>query len=162
MMTVRARLLGMAAAWWLKERKNPAKPVSRLKMRCMWFDADINRHMNNSRYLALMDVGRYHYVLVSGILKDIILGLKWVPVVGDIEISYKRSIKPGDRFELETYQVEAGRKSATLLQRFWLGDTLAAEARVTILFLKQGKVQELEPLHDRFAYLMSSGSHHPA
>ena len=68
MMTVRTRLWGVLARWWLFERKLSPTGESRLSMRCWWSDCDINRHMNNSRYLALMDVGRYHFILRSEII----------------------------------------------------------------------------------------------
>ncbi|MFN3430334.1 MAG: acyl-CoA thioesterase [Candidatus Sericytochromatia bacterium] len=146
MMSVRLRLAGVLAHWWLKERQLPPQPESRLAMRCWWTDCDINRHMNNSRYLAIMDVGRWHYILATGMAG----GLKargWFPVAVRVEIDYKQSIHPGERFELETDCEKVGTKSATLRQRFWLdGGVLAAEAKVIVLFLHKGKSQELAPL----------------
>lgn len=148
MMTVRLRLAKVLARWALKERHQDPQPVSRLAMRCWPTDLDVNRHMNNSRYLALMDVGRYHFLLVSGLWRTV-LKERLSPVLVGAEISFKRSIRPGERFVLETLQGEVNNKSVRLVQRFWVGKELAAEAAVTALFLKGGRAQPLGPLLDR-------------
>lgn len=152
MMTVRLRLLTMLARWWVRERRRPPAGVSRLPMRCVWTDCDINRHMNNSRYLALMDVGRYHLTLTSGLWREM-LGRKWFPVAVSITIDFKKSLKPGDRFVLETQQARVGQKSAVLSQRFWVGDQLYAQAEVTVVFLHRGRPVELEILSQALPHL---------
>lgn len=153
MMSVRLRLAGVLANWWLKERHGPLQAESRLHLRCWWTDSDINRHMNNSRYLALMDVGRWHYILATGMWQ----GMKargWFPVAVRVEIDYKKSIHPGEKFVLETDCEKVGTKSATIRQRFWLeGGVLAAEAKVIVLFLHKGKSQELAPMMDEYPHL---------
>jgi YbgC/YbaW family acyl-CoA thioester hydrolase len=153
MMSVRLRLAGVLATWWLKERRGPLQAESRLHLRCWWTDSDINRHMNNSRYLALMDVGRWHYILATGMWQ----GMKargWFPVAVRVEIDYKKSIHPGEKFVLETDCEKVGTKSATLRQRFWLeGGVLAAEAKVIVLFLHKGKSQELAPMMAEYPHL---------
>lgn len=152
MITVRMRLTGVLARWWLKERQAPPSAESRLPLRCWWTDCDINRHMNNSRYLALMDVGRWHFLLTTRLYKPM-LELGWAPVAVRVEIDYKKSIKPGDRFVLETIQESVGTKSATLRQRFLCDGELCAEARVVVLFVHKGKSQELSPLMARLPHL---------
>lgn len=145
MMTVRLRLAQILTRWLIRERGAAPSPVSRLSMRCGPFDCDINRHMNNSRYLALMDLGRWHFLLVTGLYREI-WRRKWAPVAARIEIDFKKSLRPGDRFELETTQEAVGNRSATLLQRFWRDGVLYAEARVIVLFIHRGKSQPLADL----------------
>lgn len=147
MMTVRLRIGAMLARWALFGRKAPPVATSRLALRCVWTDCDINGHMNNSRYLALMDLGRWHYMLATGLWR-FTWREKWAPVAVRVEIDYKKSLKPGDRFELETQAVSATERSVTIRQRFWLDGVLAAEARVVVLFMHRGKVQALAPLLD--------------
>lgn len=154
MMTVRVRVAAMVARWAWRERKQPLQPVSRLPMRCVITDLDVNLHMNNSRYLAIMDVGRYHFMLVSGLGNELMWRRKWRPVLVRAEVDYKKSLKPGERFILETSLETVGNKSAVLLQRFWRGDVLVAEGRVTALFLHQGKSQSLQSLMADFAHLL--------
>lgn len=145
MMTVRLRLGVILARWALWERKAVRTDVSRLAMCCHWTDCDLNRHMNNSRYLALMDLGRYHYVLVSGLARHV-LRRGWFPMLVRVEIDFRRPIGPGQRFTLETRITRVGTKSVVLAQRFWLGDELACEALATGLFASKGKAQEVAPL----------------
>lgn len=149
MMTVRLRLAAMLARWFLVERGAAPVPVSRLPMRCTLLDCDINRHMNNSRYLALMDVGRYHLTIASGLGREL-WRRRWFPVLVRAEIDFKRSIKPGERFVLETSVAEVGTKRVVLAQRFWLGETLAAEALVTGVFVHRGKGQAIAELIAQF------------
>ncbi|HEY9899606.1 MAG TPA: acyl-CoA thioesterase [Pantanalinema sp.] len=148
-MTVRLRLAAMLVRWFFKERGGAPVPVSRLSMRCGLLDCDINRHMNNSRYLALMDLGRYHLTLASGLGREL-WRRRWFPVLVRAEIDFKRSIKPGERFVLETSLAEVGTKRVVLSQRFWLGETLAAEALVTGVFVHRGKGQPLSELLAQF------------
>lgn len=149
MMTVRVRLAAMLARWFIKERGQAPQPVSRIPMRCILADCDINRHMNNSRYLALMDLGRYHLTMVSGLGAEL-WRRRWFPVLVRAEIDFKRSIKPGERFVLETRLGEVRTKSVVLLQRFWIGETLAAEARVTGVFVHRGQGQPLAEMLEQF------------
>jgi YbgC/YbaW family acyl-CoA thioester hydrolase len=145
MMTVRLRLAALLARWALFDREKPPEAVSRLPLKVWLADCDINRHMNNSRYLALMDMGRWHFLLTTQLYKPM-RAKQWYPVAVRVEIDYKKSLNPGDRFVLETQQETVGTKSATILQRFWRGDELCAEARVVVLFLHKGKSQVLAEL----------------
>lgn len=145
MMTVRLRIATMLARWALFGRQAPPVATGRLALRCVWTDCDINGHMNNSRYLALMDLGRWHYMLATGLWRYT-LANKWAPVAVRVEIDYKKSLKPGDRFELETEASTSSERSVTIRQRFWKGGVLAADAKVVVLFMHKGQVQALAPL----------------
>jgi acyl-CoA thioesterase FadM len=147
MMTVRLRIAAMLARHLLFGRKAAPVATSRLALRCVWTDCDVNGHMNNSRYLAIMDLGRWHYMLATGLGK-VTLRRRWAPVAVRVEIDDKKSIKPGDRFELETEPVAASARSVTIRQRFWLRGELAADAKVVVLFVHRGEVQPLEPLFE--------------
>ena len=160
MMTVRLRLATLLARWALRERRAEASPVSRLSMRCWPFDCDINRHMNNSRYLALMDLGRWHFLLVTGLYRTI-WRRRWAPVAVRVEIDFKKSLRPGERFTLETAQETVGTKSATLVQRFWRDDELCAEARVVVLFIHKGKSQPLAEALAEHRHLAIAASEAP-
>lgn len=151
MMTVRLRIAAVVARWLLTGRKAALTPVSRLDLHCTPFDCDINGHMNNSRYLALMDLGRWHFLMVSGLTAPL-RAWRWAPVAVRVEIDYKKSLKPFERFTLETRVLAGSARSVTIQQRFLRGEELAAEAKVVVLFLKAGKVQELAPLHEAAPY----------
>jgi acyl-CoA thioesterase FadM len=64
-------------------------------------DLDFNMHMNNGRYLTLMDLGRTDLVIRCG-LAGIILKRRWMPVLGGATVRFRRSLEPFQRFRLRT------------------------------------------------------------
>lgn len=75
-----------------------------LKMRVWPNDIDFNFHLNNARHLSVMDYGRIHLLARGGVLKHIIRA-RWVPVVGAVWITYRRSLHLWAHFELSTRMV---------------------------------------------------------
>lgn len=139
MWTTRLRMAMMLLRWTLAERRAPVAAVSRLAFRCTWADCDfINRHMNNGRYLGFMDLGRYHYILVCGIAAQA-LRERWAPIVAGVEVTYKKSLRPGDRFVLETRTTHLTASRIRLSQRFLVDGEEVAAAVVTGLFVKRGR-----------------------
>ncbi len=72
-----------------------------LRMRVWPNDIDFNFHLNNARHLSIMDYGRVHLLARAGLLKPI-LQARWVPVVGAVWMTYRRSLPLWARFELAT------------------------------------------------------------
>ncbi len=72
-----------------------------LRLRVWLGDVDFNFHLNNARYLSVMDYGRMHLLARGGLLKPI-LKERWVPIVGGVWITYRRSLALGARYELAT------------------------------------------------------------
>ena len=64
-------------------------------------DLDINIHMNNGRYLTLMDLGRLDLVLRSGFWR-ILWKRRWSAVLGSVTMRYRRPLKPFQRYDLIT------------------------------------------------------------
>lgn len=64
-------------------------------------DLDTNIHMNNARYVAIMDHGRWDLVLRSG-LRRLVFKERCAPIIASIMVRYRRSLKPFDRFTLRT------------------------------------------------------------
>lgn len=75
--------------------------ASNLQIRCWPSDLDFNFHMNNGRYLSLMDLGRLDLVARSGLLATMIKR-RWRPVLGAAQIRFLKPIGPGQVFRLET------------------------------------------------------------
>ena len=112
---------------------------SRLDLRVGLADLDLNLHMNNARYLSAMDVGRWDLTVRSGMLVEA-LRRRLQPVVVDLDIKFRRELRPGARFELITrFDGIEGRK-LWFQQIFCRGADLHAEARVGALILRKGKV----------------------
>jgi acyl-CoA thioesterase FadM len=54
-------------------------------------DIDLNMHLNNARYLSLMDYGRTRLLARTRLLEHIIR-LRWTPLVGAVWMTYRRSL----------------------------------------------------------------------
>jgi acyl-CoA thioesterase FadM len=79
---------------------NPhAETVTR--WRVMPGDLDMFGHMNNSRYLLLMDFARVDYLASMGLLTEAFKN-RWVIPVGAAQVDFHRSLKPFERFEIGT------------------------------------------------------------
>ncbi|MCW9001246.1 MAG: acyl-CoA thioesterase, partial [Rhodospirillales bacterium] len=64
-------------------------------------DLDVNMHMNNGRYLTLMDLGRLDLIIRSGFLK-VLMERKWAPVAGSAAIRFKRPLHPFERYTMRS------------------------------------------------------------
>lgn len=64
-------------------------------------DLDVNLHMTNGRYLALMDLGRLDLILRMGMLKHMIRR-RWRPVAASAAIRFRRSLRPFQKFRIRT------------------------------------------------------------
>lgn len=157
MMTVRARIAATVLRWLAFERNRPPAVVGRLSLICWPFDCDINGHMNNSRYLALMDLGRWHHVLVSGVGREMRLR-RLAPVAVHVDIDFRKSLHPFQRFVLETRIVEVGTKSIKVSQTFKLGDEVAAQANVVVVLRNQEGTQPVAPLVEALPHLVPTPS----
>ena len=62
-----------------------------MRMRVLPNDIDINFHLNNARYLSLMDYARTHLLARTRLLEHIIRA-RWQPLVGAVWITYRRSL----------------------------------------------------------------------
>jgi len=64
-------------------------------------DLDVNVHMNNGRYLALMDLGRFDLLIRGGLFGPAVR-LRWRPLLGSAIVRYRRSLRPFQRFQLRS------------------------------------------------------------
>ncbi|MDB5104731.1 MAG: thioesterase [Fibrobacteres bacterium] len=64
-------------------------------------DLDTNMHMNNGRYLTLMDLGRLDLLLRNGAV-PFVLRNKWYPVLAGSLIRFRRPLNLFQKFEIRT------------------------------------------------------------
>ena len=76
----------------------------RLEMRVWPNDIDFNFHMNNARYLSIMDFGRVHLLARTHVLTHIIRS-RSTPLVGAVWMTYRRSLPLFARFTLTSRMV---------------------------------------------------------
>ena len=94
------RFLRVIISGWFAKRRSLREP-SRIFIRVWPNDLDLNIHMNNGRYLTLMDMGRMDIMLHTGAMQLWLLR-GWQPLVA---VSMCRHFKPlscFQRFELRT------------------------------------------------------------
>ncbi|MFY1826040.1 SDR family NAD(P)-dependent oxidoreductase [Myxococcus fulvus] len=64
-------------------------------------DLDLFGHMNNSRYLAMMDLGRVDLLVRAGLLPQV-LRHRWVVPVGETSLQFRDSLRLFESYELGT------------------------------------------------------------
>ena len=82
-----------------RERLAPANLVSRLSLRVLPNDLDINFHMNNGRYLTICDLNRVDLFARSGLLKAM-FRRNWIPVIAEHTMAYKKPLAMLERFDV--------------------------------------------------------------
>jgi acyl-CoA thioesterase FadM len=100
-------------------------------------DLDINLHMNNGRYLTLMDLGRLDFIVRIGLL-PIALRRHWHPVVASEVIRFRVALRPFQKYRLRTRLVAWDEKWLYIDQSFEVGGKVAARALVRGLFVERG------------------------
>jgi acyl-CoA thioesterase FadM len=93
----------------IRQHIRPLSPLGildedHLQMRVWPNDIDFNLHMNNARYLSMMDFGRIHLLARTRILSHIISS-RWMPLVGAVWMTYRRSLPLFGRFTLASHLV---------------------------------------------------------
>ena len=71
------------------------------QFRVLPHDIDINRHLNNGRYLQWMDVNRAEWLIRTGIL-SVVRRNRWKPILGSVAINYRRELCLWERAIVET------------------------------------------------------------
>lgn len=68
----------------------------------VWFhDIDLFGHMNNGRYLQIMDVARADWMMRTGVI-DAMRRNRWGAVLGGGVVRFRRSLKPLQRYQVRT------------------------------------------------------------
>ena len=80
-------------------------------------DLDIQGHMNNGRFLTLMDLGRIDLMIRTGFWKTA-RAHKWIPLVGTAMISFKRTLNLFQWYELHSRIICWDEKWCYIEQKF--------------------------------------------
>jgi acyl-CoA thioesterase FadM len=116
------RLLCYAlTSWWRPAIKHTADAldVGTLNFTVLPTDLDMSLHMNNGRYLTLMDIGRLDFLVRTGLWRAVRKN-GWTPIASAIIIRYRRELRPFARFKLETRLVSWAEASVVMEQTFIL------------------------------------------
>ncbi|NIA70788.1 thioesterase [Pelagibius litoralis] len=112
--------------------------VSVIRLRVWPNDLDFNLHMNNGRYLTIMDLGRIDLMARNGSLKTF-RQRRWMPVVAAQTITFRRSLRPLQEFELHTRVVCWDEDFVYMEQTFMAEGRIAALALVRAAFVEEGR-----------------------
>jgi acyl-CoA thioesterase FadM len=91
--------------------------TTRVALRVWPNDLDINLHVNNGRYLALADIGRLHWFVLSGAL-GVAQRQRAFPVVGDALAKFRRDLKVFQSFEIHSRLIGWDSKWGYIEHRF--------------------------------------------
>ena len=111
---------------------------SRLRFHVWPGDLDFFGHMNNGRYLTLMDSGRWDLISQIGLLSHMKKN-RWITVLGGATIRFKRPLRPFQRFDLITRILGWDAKWFYVEQRFESDGKIVADAFVRGIFRAPGK-----------------------
>jgi acyl-CoA thioesterase FadM len=114
------RLLWLLLATPFRPAVDPREQASSLVFRVLPTDLDLNGHMNNGRYLSLMDLGRLDVVLRSGLWR-VIWRNRWAPTLGGVAVRFHRELRPFDRFRIET-RIAAWTESIAVMEQTFVLD----------------------------------------
>lgn len=95
------RLLAYFATFWTWPKIVLPGGVSVLRFRCWPLDLDTSLHMNNGRYLTLMDQGRLDLMTRSGLIQHAIKN-RWTPIANTMAVRFRREVHLFNRFRLES------------------------------------------------------------
>lgn len=127
------RLLRLLFSYLIPIRRRPILLGVKTAFRVYPTDLDTNMHMNNGRYLTLMDLGRLDLMHKTGLLWAT-TKRRWAAILGATQMVYLRPLKVGDAFVIDT-QIECwDDKWFVIVQRFEKDGQICAIGRVRGLF----------------------------
>jgi acyl-CoA thioesterase FadM len=125
-MNLLLRMLYVYLISLFRERLPAGAAQSRLTLRTLPNDLDVNLHMNNGRYLTICDLNRVDLFIRSGLLK-LMLKNKWMPMVADHTMTYKKPLALLERFQVTMSVTHWDEKFFYMTHAFTAGGRLVAE-----------------------------------
>lgn len=115
---------------WLRSMRMERLPVgvveSRLTLRTLPNDLDLNMHMNNGRFLTICDLNRVDMFIRTGLVR-LMFKNGWAPVVTEHAMQYRRPLKLWQRYETTMVLTHWDEKYFYMSHRFESDGKLVAE-----------------------------------
>ena len=146
------------------KRALPLNPldISRVTMRVLPNDLDVQMHMNNGRFLSIMDLGRIDLMVRTGFWA-VARKNGWFPLVGSVKIEYRRTLAVFEKFEMTSQIISWDDRWIFMEQHLISGGKLAAKATFkTMIRSKQGLITPTEVMRATGIELMSPALTHDA
>ena len=110
--------------------------LATISLRVMPTDIDFAGHMNNGFYLSVMDLGRIDLLRRSGVWAKILrAGIS--PVIANATITFRRSLKPWQKYTIETKMVGLDEKAVYCEQRMVVAGEIWAKSTQRVRFVKR-------------------------
>lgn len=129
------RVLWVIIASFFRPKIEHVLTPSRLTLRVWPNDLDTNFHMNNGRYLTIMDLGRFDLILRTGLFQ-LMLRQRSVPILAAATIRYRLPLDPWQKFHLDTRVVCWDTKWIFIEQQFIYAEGPKADAVAAIGLVK--------------------------
>lgn len=136
-MTLYIRLLFVLIRSLFAEKLGGILTPSKIRLRVWPNDLDFNGHMNNGRYLTIMDLGRLDLIMRNGLLK-LMMRMKYQPVLAAAQMRFRMQLKPLRPFELQTQVLCWDEKWIYMEQRFLFTTGVKTGAVAAIGLVKGG------------------------
>lgn len=114
--------------------------TSTLVLRVLPTDLDLSLHMNNGRYLTIMDLGRIDLLIRSGLGRAVWQN-GWTPVANAVVMRFRRELRAFDRYRLET-RVVGWLEEAVLMEQIFVFDRGDREGQVAARALFKGALYD--------------------
>ena len=121
------RLLKTLLLCLLRPGRLPLLGESVVRFRCWPNDLDTNLHMNNGRYMTLLDLGRLDLLLRTGAARHA-FRRRWYPVLAACQFRYRRPLNLFQRFEVRTRIVSWDAKWVYIEQKMLRGGKTVTHA----------------------------------
>lgn len=119
-----------------RARIEPPFGISRLTFRVWPTDLDVNRHMNNGRYLTIADLGRTDLLLQTGLWRAVLKeGL--LPMLSGSAIRYRRELRPFQSFTLES-RIVCWRATTFVMEHRFITTSSSGEVTTAAVALVRG------------------------
>jgi acyl-CoA thioesterase FadM len=99
-------------------------------------DLDVLRHMNNGRYLSLFDLGRWDLLIRTG-MADAMRRHAWYAVVSSETITFRKSLNPWQRFDVESRLIGHDDKAIYLEHRAVVDGEVYARAIIRARMMRR-------------------------
>lgn len=139
-------LFRMFLTLFLARRASRLKPLdtAHKHMRVLPNDLDVQMHMNNGRYLSIMDLGRLDLIVRLGFWKAA-RKRGWYPIVGSAKMDYRRPLTVFQKFEMTSRIVGWDERWVFVEQEIFSNGKICAHAMFkTMIRSKEGLVTPQE------------------
>lgn len=126
-----------------------------LHFRVLPFDMDPNIHLNNGRYLGIMDLGRLDLIIRAGFYR-ILLRQRWGLVMGGCLMRYRRQLGPFQRYRVVTRLIGWDEKWLFVEHRFETRAGVHAIGVTKLVLMEDGRSLPMPKALERLGYSQPS------